>query len=105
MLDSNKSMKRRYMKLQEDAVTKRKLLSSAKCRIVTTMCVSGYKGGNGRSVVGILRLDTGTGGTYIALFGHRPVPLLRVRGDSGVRPSGNCCCCCCYWSVSGNFCC
>lgn len=64
--------------------------AEAKYRIVTTMCVSGNKGGNGRSVVGILRLDTGSGGTCIALFGHRPVPLLRVRGDSGARPSGKC---------------
>lgn len=38
MFDSNKSMKRRYMEVQGDAVTRRKLLSSAKCRIVTMMC-------------------------------------------------------------------
>lgn len=37
--------------------------------------------GNGRAVVGILRLDTRTCGTYLSLFGKSPALLPRVRRE------------------------
>lgn len=37
--------------------------------------------GNGRSVVGILRSDTRTCGTYLSLFGNSPALLPRVRRE------------------------
>ena len=47
-----------------------------------------YKG-NGRTVVGILRLDTRTCGTYLSLFGKSSALLPRVRRElAGSRKLG-----------------
>lgn len=78
MLRWNKSMKRRYMERSGESGS---CCLPPKCRIVTMLVIRRRgRRGNGRS--GILRLDTSTGGTHIALFGKRPVRLVPGQGRS-----------------------
>ena len=69
------------------------------CRIASVSCSVAIYGGNGRSVVGILRTDTR--GTYLSLFGMSPMRwgwvVDRQMVTRGTAQSERCC----LWSSIG----